>query len=197
MPNEILIQDLVGSSMEQISFADHAGDFSPTAAYVIEAGTPQNVQMQMASISAAAAVNSTKADLGALRAAAYSVMCVIEVASAAAVDGETVDFYWAASNNSTAASGNPGGVDGSDGGYTGTGASSLANSLKQLQYIGSHIATLDDTADTPEVQIGFVGIFSPPTRYGCLVVVNNLTGAFHSNDIEMNVVFNPIVDEVQ
>jgi len=192
MANEVLVK-----TGAQFSFADHANDFSPTAAYNLEQGGHTDVQLQFASVAAAAAVNSTKADLGATRAARYNVVCVLEVASGAAVSGETVDFYWAPSPDSANASGNPGGVDGVDGGYTGTGADSLADSLKQLIYIGSHVATTDDTADSPEVQIGQVAVFSPPERYGCLIVVNNLTGAFHSDDVEMHVVFNPIIDEVQ
>lgn len=181
----------------QISFADHAGDFSPTAAYTLEVGTPTDVDLAMASLAAGSAVNSDKVDLGATRAPQYSVMGVFEVASAAAVAGETIDLYWAPSPQSTAANGNPGGADGVDGAYAGTGADSMANSLRQLMYIGSHIATIDDTADSPEVQIGFIGVFSPPERYGQLVVVNNLTGNFHSDDVEMHIVFNPIIPQGQ
>ncbi len=180
-----------------ISFADHANDFGPSTNAVIEHDTPTDVELQMASLSAAAAVNSNKVDLGIVRSPEYSVMACFEVASGAAVEGETVDLYWAPSNQAADAVGNPGGVDGSNGAYAGTGASSLANSLTQLVFIGSLVATLDDTADSPDFQIAEIGTFSPGKRYGSMVVVNNLTGAFHTDDINMNIVMTPIIPDIQ
>lgn len=195
MPTEILQK-----SGNPISFADHAGDFSATAAHVIEHDTPTDVQLSLTGVVAAAARQSAQADLGATRAAAYAIHCCLEVVSGAAASLETVDFYWNASSNSTAANGNSGGCSGADAAYTGTGADSMSDSLKQLIYLGSHVATIDDTADSPPVQISQINsnsLFYPSTRYGSLVVVNNLTGNFHSDDVEMAVVFSPIIDESQ
>ena len=53
MANEILQK--VGT---QISFADHAGDFSPTAANDLEQGTPTNAQLALASVADDAARQS-------------------------------------------------------------------------------------------------------------------------------------------
>lgn len=187
MPNEILLK--VGT---QISFADHAGDFSPTAANSLEQGTPTDVQLSLASVADTAARQSAKVDLGATRAALYSVMAAFELA-ATPTAGEVIELYWAASPDSTAANGNPGGVSGSDAAYAGY-SSNLAASVKQLLFIGSFICTVQVTTT---VQIAYVGVFSPPERYGSLIVKNESGAAFHSDDVECHVVFNPIVDEIQ
>lgn len=87
--------------------------------------------------------------------------------------------------------------NGADGAYTGTGADSLEDSVKQLVYIGSHVCTTDDTADTPNIQTGEIGILRPTSQYGSLVMVNNMTGAMHSDDIETHIVADPIIPESQ
>jgi len=183
-----------------ISFANHAGDFSPTAAYVLEHGTPLDVELVLASLAANAAANSAKFDFaagGTGWAEEWSIASCLEVASAAAVVGEVVELYMAYSTQSGATIGNSGGADGSAGAYAGTSASTMDNSLGQLRFIGRHYATLDDTADSPEVQICNCGTFRPEARYGQLIVVNKLTGAFHANDIEMNIVFTPLIPQIQ
>jgi len=191
MANEILLK--VGT---QLSFADHAGDFGPAAGTTLEAGGQTDVQMQTASLANAAAVNSSKADLGALRAARYSVDAALEFA-ATPVSKSTVDFYWSPSPIATAGNGNPGKPDGVDGAYTGDGAGSIAEGavLQQMQYIGSFVTS--DLPTATGVQVAHVGIFTPAHRYGQLVIVNNSGIALHSDDVENHVVFTPIVDEVQ
>ena len=42
------------------------------------------------------------------------------------------------------------------------------------------------------MQNGIVGVFSPSSRYGQLIVVNNSGDAFEADDVEMHQVFNPI-----
>jgi hypothetical protein len=173
-----------------ISFADHGADFSPSPNAVIEVGTPIDGQLSLASLAAAAARQSAKIDAGANRGPSYTVISCIEVASGAAVSGELVSLYWAPSGSAIAAVGNPGGVSGVDSAYTGTAQDSLTDSLKQLVPIGSHIATIDDTLDAVPFQIAVVNShFWLPLRYGSLIVVNNLTGSLHTDDIEMNIVF--------
>ena len=130
MANQVLVE--VGNS---ISFADHAGDFSPAAANNLEQGTPTDCQLSLLSLSNTAARQSAKVDLGENRARRYSVMAAFEFA-ATPTAGEVVELYWAPSPNSTAANGNPGGASGSDSAYSGTGASTLAESVEQLQFIG-------------------------------------------------------------
>jgi len=72
------------------------------------------------------------------------------------------------------------------------GAITLAEFLNQCLFIGSLI-----THDGACVQNGLVGVFSPPSRYGQLIVVNKSGDAFEADDVEMHQVMNPIVDEIQ
>lgn len=187
MANEVLQK--VGT---QISFADHAGDFSPAAANSLEQGTPTDVQLSLASLAIGAYRQSAKFDFGATRAAQYSLVAAIEM-DVAPTAGDLVKFYLAPSPDSTAANGNPGGCSGSDAAYTGY-SSNADDSIKQLKLIGVMPITVQ-IATT--VQICFCGTFSPPERYGILVVHNDTDQAFEGDDVEMHVVMNPIVDEVQ
>jgi hypothetical protein len=50
---------------------------------------------------------------------------------------------------------------------------------------------------TGTVQVAEVGTFSPPERYGTLVVKNESGAAFHSDDVESHVVFDPVIPEIQ
>lgn len=187
MPNEILQK--VGT---QIVFADHGGDFAPAAANSLEQGTPTDVDLALASVANDAARQSDKVDLGATRAAAYSIMAAFEIA-ATPTAGNVINLFWAPSPDSTAANGNPGGVSGSDSAYAGY-SSNLDASLRQLLHIGTFVCTAQATST---VQVAYCGVFVPPERYGTLVVVNRSGAAIHSDDAECHVVFDPIIDEVQ
>lgn len=192
MTNKILMVE-GGGAPDQIVFADHAGDFGPTATNDLRDATAGNrtlCQLSLASVADGAARQSAKVDLGANWARAYLVRAALEYASGLAA-GDTAYFYWAPSQSSTAANANPGGVSGSDAAYAGY-SSNLSDSLYHLQYIGALRATAQVTST---VQVGVVGVFSPPTRYGSLVVV--VADDIHSDDVECHVVFDPIVDEVQ
>ena len=91
--------------------------YAPSANNVIEIGTPTEVEMSLLNLADGAAVQSTKADLGTVRAARYAVTCCIEYQVAAPTTGTLVEFYWAASGQSGAAVGNPGYATGADGAY--------------------------------------------------------------------------------
>lgn len=107
--------------------------------------------------------------------------------------GESVDFYWAASVSSVAATANPGGVTGSDGAYSGTAGSTLAESLKELQFLGSLIITADD--DDPVQQTTFC--VTLPTQFGTLVVVNNSSANLAVDGENLSITFTPREYEVQ
>jgi hypothetical protein len=188
MPNEVLRK----TDTPQICFADHADDFAPAAGTSLEQGTPTDVEWEFASVIDDAARQSNQVDLGATRAPAFSVMAALEFA-ATPTAGQTVEFYWAPSPDSVAANGNPGGVSGSDSAYTGY-SSNLDASLKQLDFIGAFIVTAQATTT---VQVGIVGVLIPSERYGTLVAVNRSAASIHSDDVEIHVVFNPLVDEIQ
>ncbi len=174
---------------QQILF-NVAGSYSPATLNNIEVGTATDVAFDLTSVATAEAEASAKADLTATRAPEYAVHAAIEMA-VAPVTGTTVDFYWAPSGLATAGAGNPGWVSGSSAAYTGT-PGTLAEGLKHLMYIGSMVMSADATAS---IQMAYIGTFSSPTRYGCLVVVNNTAQATHSDAVEQAVSFTPIIPQ--
>ena len=184
-------QDLAIVTGQQILF-NNAGTYSPTALNNIELGTATDVAFNPVNLAAAAAHQSAKVDLGATRAPEYAVHAAFEFATAPNT-GEAVNLYWAPSMSETAARGNPGFVVGADSAYAG-GVAEIAEGVKQLIFIGSLICSADATAT---VQVGFVGVFSPPTRYGSLVVQNSTSDAFHSDMVESAVSFTPIIPQIQ
>lgn len=186
--NEVRI--IVGT---QICFRSGTS-FNPTASkdLRLSGGTPTNVNFDPNGLLNGNAHNSDKVDLGAQR-YLYSVSASLEFAATPTV-GNSVDFYWAASPNATAANSNPAGVDGTDGAYTGDGVGTVAESVKQLDYIGSLVCT-DLVTTTP--QLAHVGWLLPRHRYGTLVIVNNSGAALHNDDDEHHVVFEPVIDEIE
>lgn len=193
MANKVLIQEM-DATPPQITFADFATDFSPTAANDLRhaSAVDTQVQLSLASLADAAARQSAKVDLGANRAKEYHVRAAFELA-ATPTAGDVIELYWAPSQHATAANGNPGGASGADAAYAGYSAN-LAASVLQLIYIGAFVCTAQATAT---VQIAEVGVFSPPERYGSLIVKNESNAAFHNDDVESHVVFDPIVPEIQ
>ena len=177
----------------QISFGDHAGDFVGGATKSsIEIGTPTDVQLALASVGDTAGRESAKVDLGATRARQFSVMASFEFALTP-VTGELVELYWAPSPESVAANGNLMNIDGVDAAAV-SGIGTLAELVAVSQPIGVFVCTNDATTN---VQTGVIGIFSPAERYGILIVKNESGAAFHSDDVECNIVFNPIIDDIQ
>ena len=174
---------------QQILF-NVSGSYAPAALNNIEVGTATDIALDLTSVAAAAAEASAKADLGATRAPEYAVHAAIEFATEP-VTGTTVDFYWAPSGVTTAGTGNPGYVSGSSAAYTGT-PGTLAEGLKQLMFIGSMVVGADATAT---IQMAFIGVFRPPSRFGCLVVVNNTADATHNDVVEQAVAFTPIIPQ--
>jgi len=158
-------------------------------------GLVLTAQIDLTSLSAGAARQGVKVDIGNIRYPEYMVSVGIEIASAAA-SGETIDFYWAGSPKGIAGNANPGGTDGTDDAYTGTAGDSLADSLKQLQYIGSLVTTADNTT---VVQYGTVGSLngSDINRFGMPVVVNNSSGALVADAVEQYVALIPIPPDIQ
>lgn len=182
---------------KQICFADHATDFTaPTAANDLRKTTDgsqeTDVQLDLTSVASGSARQSTKFDFGAVRARKYAIRGALEMA-ATPTAGLTVDLWLAPSQSGTAGTGNPGGASGSDSAYAGY-SSNLEASKLQLQYIGQFVLTAQTTGT---VQIAEGGTFSPRERYASLVVINRGGSAFHSDAAEINIVFDPIVEQGQ
>jgi hypothetical protein len=192
MPTEILKK--VGT---QIVFADHGADYAGgTGNNALQQAGASEVQIDVTGLAAGAARQSVKSDLGATRAAAYSVMMSLEM-DTDPVAGESIDLYWSPSPSSTPAVANGGGCSGADAAYTGYAASTLAEGLLNLIFIGSlNLAVMNDADGVPQLE--YIGIFSPPDRYGSLVVVNSSAADnLMSDAVEFAVSFQPIVDEIQ
>lgn len=189
MANEVLMK--VGT---QIRFFV-TGSFSPADAgtnWTI--GTPTDVALTLASVADGAGRQSAKVDLGATRAPQYELLGCVDFTLETPSVGGTIDYYWAPSTSTTQGNGNVAGNSGADAACPdgALGSILLAEFLRQCHYIGSLIVH-----DGASVQNGFVGVFSPSSRYGQLIVVNNSGDAFEADDVEMHQVLNPIIPEVQ
>lgn len=163
-------------------------------------GGARTHQIDLDALAAAAARQGAKADLSLVaysgvagkRAELYAVTLFIEWATDP-TDGETADLYFGVSVSDTAGTANPGGLTGVDAAYTGTAGSTLAESLKQLDFVGSLIATNDDD---PVVQVQTF-LYAPALDNVMPVVVNSATPAFHNDAIEMCITMTPLTLEVQ
>lgn len=187
MANDVLLT--VGT---QIIFADHATDFVGGAAKTSLEVAGTDVQLDLTDLANTAGRESAKVDLGATRAAEYSVMASFEFAATPVTD-EHVELRWAPSPISTAANGNPMSIDGVDAAAP-SGIGTLAELRKATQYIGEFVVTNDAT---PAVQTAWIGSFSPKERFGILLVINESDAAFHSDAVESHIVFNPVKDQIQ
>lgn len=193
MPNKILITEM-DNTPAQISFANFAGDFSPTAANDLRKGTDTETELVLLDLADAAAAQSAKVDLGVNFAERYSCVAAIEMQIAAAIAGKVIEFYWSASASATAGTGNMGAASGAAAAYSGY-SSDLVDSVKQLIFIGNMVMT-DDAVDS--LQIGFVGDLYPPHRFGSLIVKNESGQTIcDTDDIEAHIVLNAVIIEVQ
>ena len=170
-------------------------DYSPAANYNL--GT-RTTQIDCTDLAAAAARQSDKFDFG----TTWDMECVLaaciewettpEVAA-----GMTVDYFIGYSHSATAAVANPANLTGADAAYTGMTGGTLANSIKQLTYIGSQIMDNVINTDMPQINTN-IATFVPRARYGILVVRNNAaSAAFHSDMVETAFRITPLRTAIQ
>lgn len=180
MANEVLVK-----SGTPVVFADTT-DYSSAGS-----GYTRTHQIDLTSLASGAARQSDKADLGATRAASYSVNVGFEL-DVAPIAGNYVDVYWSSSVSGTAGTGNDGGASGADGAYK---AGEESEWVKQLILIGSLVVTADAATTVQRQCIN--DNFCPPNRYGSVVVYNRSGQAFEGDAVEMYVALLPLIDEVQ
>jgi hypothetical protein len=120
------------------------------------------------------------------------VISVIHFATAPTA-GAAVEYYWAPSTSTTADVGNVGGIAGVSGVYTGGTDGTAAGGVKQMQFIGQMACQ----AIGASIQVANVGVFSPASRAGSLVVLNNCGQTLSTDVSNQQVLFEPIIDEVQ
>ena len=180
------IADFFTGSVEATNMAVTAVFRQQTGTAKVWRSSGGDYAITFASLANAAGRQGVKGDLGATRAALYKVKATFEIA-ATPTAGNTIDLYWAPSDSATAGTDNPANVTGADAAYSGY-SSNLTASIKQLMFIGSFVCTAQATAT---VQAAFVGRFSPPSRYGSLVVVNNSGASLHSTETNQAVTITP------
>lgn len=170
-----------------------------TGTFRLQSGTAKTFKnsggsaaLSLASVANGSARQSAKLDLGATYASQWRVSAAFEL-GATPTAGATIDLYWAPSESATAGTDNPGNVSGTDAAYTGY-SSNLTAAIRQLVFLGSFICTAQATST---VQYGEVAVFTPTSRYGSLVVVNNSGAAFHSTNTNQCVTFTPIEGVVE
>ena len=170
------------------------GSYSPAdAATDFTIGSPTNVVLTQSALADGAGRQSDKFDFGANRAKEYELLAAVDFTLETPTAGEHVDYYFAPSTSGTAATGNVAGNSGLDAAAPGgaLGSITLAEFLDQCQFIGSLVVH-----DGASVQNGYVGRFSPTTRRGQIIVVNESGDAFEADDVENCVTLTPMIDDV-
>ncbi len=193
MPNKLLLQPM-DDTPPQVSFANFAGDFSPTAGNDHREGADTEVELVMLNWADGTYIQSAKVDLGVHFAERYGCIIIPEMQIVAAANGTTISAWWSESASATAATGNLGGASGSSAAYTGY-SSDAATAIQQCKLIG-HMVITDDAVDS--IQAGFAGDLYPGNRYGSLILLNSTGQTIcDTDDIEAHVVLSPIIPELQ
>ena len=187
--NQVLVE--LGTPIILADTTDHAP--GATAQNNLGARTDQ---IDLTSLADAGWRESTKFDFGggtALWALEWAVAAAIEP-GAAPTKELTVDFYIGYSQSATAAQGNPANLVGADGIYLGYGAAAAdaLEASKQLEFIGSLVASADD-----DIFVASVGVIRPAARYGMLVVNNRFGAALEADAIECSIRLTPIIQDIQ
>lgn len=171
----------------------NSGEYSPTGGGQ-PTGTDADIDLGALATSGVAQ-QSVKLDLGSANLdVEYEMTAYIEWHSAPTAGG-VVDFYVGFSDSGTAGNNNPANLSGTDAVFQGYGADTASGTeaLRQLEYVGSLIATAD-----ADVQVATVGVFKPKARYMMLVVVNNSSVNLANTDaIETAVAVTPLQYQVQ
>lgn len=170
--------------------------FSPAAAGTnFTIGSPTDVALTLAALASAAGRQSAKTDLGATMAPRYAVYCAVNYTGETPSATGRITLYWMPSASTTAGTGNIGGTNGTDAAAPAGGLGSIT--LAELQLMAQYIGDLM-THDGAAVQNGLVNpAFSPTSRYGQILLVNNGGDSFHNSNTDSAVWLTEILDEVQ
>ncbi len=174
-----------------IVLADSA-THSPNANFDLGTRTDQ---IDMTSLAAGLGRQSTKVDFTANMDVEYVLAAVVEWATNPTA-GETVDFYMGWSSSASSGVANSAGLNGVDADYAGYANGALADSLKQLHFLGSMSMDLPDEANEPQIDMS-IATFSPRQRYGQLVVVNSAASVAWHDAVETSFSITPLVSQVQ
>lgn len=186
MANEILVKNDTPIVLADVT------DFNPTAGVTLS-GTRTD-QLDLTGLAMSAYRQSAKVDFGAARAKLWILGAAIEPGYIPQ-NRFDIDFYIGWSGSGTAANDNPANLTGVDGAWTGYGttASDADDVLSAL----SHIGTLRLTRKVDVFVSSIIGTFIPMTRWGIVVVKNNLDVPLAADAVEMSVHLWPLIDENQ
>ena len=148
--------------------------------------------MTMTGIAVNAARQGAKGDLGATRAARWSVLGEFNM-DVAPTAGMTLELWWSSSASAIAATANTGACSGADAAYTGSAAGTVDETKFQLQFIGALVLTPDADAVVQRQEF----VFFPLRRYGMPVLVNKSDQILEQDDDEHRITLTPIIDQVQ
>lgn len=166
---------------------------------LIKTGTPiiwkaagGDYAITLTGIAINAARQGVKGDLGATRAARWSVLLETNM-DVAVTAGDIIEVWWSSSPSAVAATQNTGACSGTDAAYTGSAGGSVDETKYQLQHIGGLVLTPDADAVTQIQEF----VFFPLHRYGMPVLVNKADQALEGDDDAHRITLTPVVDEVQ
>ena len=166
---------------------------------LVKSGTPivwkaagGDYAITLAGIAVNAARQGAKGDLGAIRAARWSVQLFTNM-DVAPSPGDVIELWWSASSSAVAGTDNTGAASGADAAYTGSAGGTVDETKYQMDKIGDLVLTPDADAVTQSRQF----VFFPLVRYGMPVVVVKADQALEGDDDVHRIVFTPIVDEIQ
>lgn len=142
--------------------------------------------MSFASISSGTYRQSTKIDFGATRAPFYNVFLDVEFAPTPTAN-KAVRIWVNPSSSATAGTDNRGGCSGTDSAYTGY-SSNAADSVKQLDMVGTRTTTAQATSTVQRI---YIGQYVPKARYGSVVFGHEAGVATHSSETNMKITFVP------
>lgn len=145
----------------------------------------------LASIAVNAARQGAKGDLGATRAARWSVLVEINM-DVAPTAGNLIEFWWSASPSAVAATQNTGACSGVDAAYTGSAAGTVDETKYQMWYLGG-LRLTPDADGTVQIQ---EFVFFPLHRYGMPVLVNKADQILEGDDDAHKITLTQIVDEI-
>lgn len=166
---------------------------------LIKTGTPLvwkaaggDYAITLASIAVNAARQGVKGDLGATRAARWSVQVFINM-DVAPTAGDIIEFWWSSSDSAVAATENTGAASGTDAAYTGSAGGTVDETKVQMISIGNLVLTPDADAVVQSQEF----VFFPLKRYGMPMLVNKADQILEGDDDVHKIVFTPIIDEIQ
>lgn len=154
-----------------------------------------NINLTLNALASAAGRQSDKVDLGEKRAPRYAFYGCVNFTGETPVVDTVIEYWWLPSGSSQTADANVYGNSGLDAVAPG-GQVPGSMDLDEFKIGGEYIGSLPITDDVA-IFNGFVKIYSPPSRYGQLLLINGAGDVMEALDTEHHQLMVPLIDEVQ